>query len=564
MSKTLRGTQREPLKQTQTQKQNMKQNKSARNGLLAAAFALALLATFVLVTRERTGAVPPLEEPGTTPFAADVEGTEGEPAPDLPLASAEDGDVEAANSIIASADGERATAAAPEADRFVVRVLDEDKQPVPDAVVYRDGLSRESVRQLERTDAQGRVTLAREHFPARRQSLFAVAPNGKSTLHSYGSEPLVWPGPVELWIAAPPEEPGCFGRVLGATSDMPIEGASVALFPAPNLRADGGRGGAFGAALAPVRTDGEGQFRLPYVSRFGSVEVLVVSVPGYAPTQIRWSEVEAAQEAQTSLDVALHAPITRRGTVRFDDGAPARGVTVGVRPVHAPFAWLVSTRTDQDGQFELSTPPGEVTIEAFLHAYVSDSDKVEEEVADIELELPYESTTRVILQTPDGLDLAALSLYVEDEFGLTEYALVENEVPIYVMGESEARLTLAAPGSGHFESFVAVASAEGVQLKGEVTQVVELRRPEAGILEVQLSASLLERLGQPKEVHLIAFEEGLAHYARNVQMEGSTLRMSDVPARNLRVSVDFHGSLEIRMEAVEVRAAEVTTVLFDR
>ena len=73
-----------------------------------------------------------------------------------------------------------------------------------------------------------------------------------------------------------------------------------------------------------------------------------------------------------------------------------------------------------------------------------------------------QETARVILETPAGLDSAGLSLFVEDEFGLTEYQLVEDQVPVYVMGESEVRLTLAPVGSQYYRSFVAVASAEGV------------------------------------------------------------------------------------------------------
>ena len=541
----------------------MNQRNNVLRSLIPAACLLALAVFLVFTSRGQKGPASPLQRPEiSAPTSVTESRIDGPPlvAVEVPV------DVPGTEPNAAEAlkeSGDRTAGKVAAAERFFVRVLDEHQQPAAGAVVYQDGTSRESVRQIARTGSDGRAALAREYFPARGQSLFAIIPGGKSTLSSFSDGSNPWPGPIELKVPAPPKEPGCFGRVLSARDGTPIQGASLAMFPAPNLRADGGRSGIFGGRLEPILTDSKGEFKLPYLAPHGSVEALVVSGAGYASSQIKWSEVAKAQEAQSSLDVSLRAPVQRRGSVRFEDGAPARGVTVGVRPTHAPFQWLVSTRTDQDGRFELATPPGEVKLEAFLHAYASVSEAVADEPEPIALELPYKSTTRVIIDAPADLDRRGLSLYVEDDFGLTEYALVEGEIPVYVMIESRARLMLAAAGSRLFESFVPVASAEEVMLKGEVTQTVEFSRPATGSLEVEVAAALLARLGEPTEVNLIDLAPGAAPYVHKVKMTGTKMRIDRVPARNLRLGVSFRDSFEIAMQTVDVNAGTVTTLMLD-
>jgi hypothetical protein len=452
---------------------------------------------------------------------------------------------------------------------FVVRVLNQAGQPIPKATVYVEKMSRESVRELGRTGPDGEATLAQRYFPVKGQSLFAVVPNGRSTQHGHAGSVATWPGPVELRVPSAPSEPGAFGVVTAAGDDTPIQGASLTLHPTPKIRADGARGGALGAALAPIRSDADGRFKLPFIASHSSVEALLVSMPGYAPVQLRWSEVDAAQKSEEPLVVAMEKPRLHRGVVRFEDGALARGVTVGVRPIYAPFGWLVSTRTDQDGRFELEAPPGEIEVTAILHAYASDSatfdpDDDSSTSAMLELELPYDSTTRVLLKAPSGVDREGLSLFVEDDFGLTEYSLIEKDIAVYVLGETAARLMLAKRGSQYYESFAPIAMAEGVLLKGGVTQTVELHRPRAGSIEIAVSSQLLERLGDIKEVHLGGVEPGHSPYTRKVAMIGSKMRIDDVPAgQPISVYLQFHGSLEMPLRIVDVTAGESVQVSFD-
>lgn len=538
---------------------------NARYILTIAVVATALVAVLVAAFSNSEERSTPAATMGGAPRQANS-GPVGDALPP-PLESLEES--AAAVSTGASPDIGRVDAEATGAERFIVRVLDEEKQPVAGAVIYGDGLNRESIRELGHTDAYGRAALAREHFPASKQSLFAVAPGERFTRNSYSNESLAWPGPVVLQIPPPPDDPGCFGRVVRAVDGVPVSGASVALYPTPRVRTDGGFGGAFSRGLAPARTGPEGQFKLPFISPHSSVEILVASAPGFAPTQIRWSEAASFQEQQQPLEVALKPLVRRRGSVRFDDGAPARGVTVGIRTSFAPFGWEVSTQTDQDGRFELSTSPEEVSIEAFFHAYVSDSDRAPAvdsgDGADrITLELPCSSRTRLLLDAPPGLDRSDLSLFVEDDFGFNEYPADEDSVPVYVPTTTEARLMLAAKGSRLFESFIPVASAENIVLHGDVTQTVKLTRPPSGTLEIELGPDLRQRLGAPEEIHVLAIEPGARPYARTIPMQESKLRIQEVPAQPLRISVGFRDSLESPMRSIDLAPEQVISVLFQR
>ena len=141
--------------------------------------------------------------------------------------------------------------------RFVVRVLDQAGEPISRATVYGEKMSRESVRELGRTGADGQATFAQEHFPVKGQSLFAASPSGRSTRRGHAGSVDPWPGPVVLRVPLPPSESGAHGVVIAANDGSAIRGASIALHPAPHVRADGAMAGALDTSLAPVKTGAE-------------------------------------------------------------------------------------------------------------------------------------------------------------------------------------------------------------------------------------------------------------------------------------------------------------------
>lgn len=239
------------------------------------------------------------------------------------------------------------------------RVLDEDGQPLPDAVVVvsvnksypqskqRVGVSAESTR----TNADGRWSL--KNVPEQSESIEIAAYHylcldEKNSYHQQPFQPLsaLRDGSAVLRLRrGTPVE----GTVL-SPDGQPVAGAEVSY----------GEGRGFGNAIPPVKSDDKGRFT--FGIKPGTIVNLVSQAPGFGPTL---KEVKVG-DGPLRVYLTLPRAHSARGRVLDPAGKPIAQASVSLYwsgEGKSPDSYFGSAaarqlKTDSDGRFEWKEAPG--------------------------------------------------------------------------------------------------------------------------------------------------------------------------------------------------------------